>query len=712
MKASLDFLFAPRRIAVIGASGRPGSVGCAVLRNLLGYAGDVVPVNPRHAEVQGRPAVPSIGAVAGPVDLAVIVTPAETVAGIVAECAAAQVRGAIIMAAGFQEAGPAGRQRQADVLAAAAGRVRLLGPNCLGVMAPPVGLNATFSAEAPAPGRLAFLSQSGALGTAFLDWSRQSGVGLRAFASVGTMADLGWPDLLAHFAADAGTAAILLYLESVGAVRPFLSAARKASAVKPVVALVPGRSPAAARAAVSHTGALAGGALVLDAALRRGGVLRVETIAEFLAMAACLDRQPVPRGPRLAIVTNAGGPGALAADAAALAGGRLADLTPASCAALDALLPAYWSHGNPVDVLGDADAGRFASAVQVVAADPACDGVLVVLTPQAMTDPAAVARRVAALVPLPGGKPLLASWLGGPSVEPGRAILAAAGVPAIACPDEAARAFAHLAVHRPEPEVQANLAGSVIPTGRELRGQRLIAAARMAGRTVLGEREAKVLLALGGIPVVPTRRAASADEAVRWAQRLGFPVVLKLHSRTITHKAAAGGVCLGLRGPQDVRGAWQRIRNAALARGPAADFLGVTVQPEVAADGCEVIVGTTVDPQLGAVVMFGAGGERVEHLGDQALELVPLDLPAAHRLMARTRIHGWLRGDPSGPRGDLEALARTLVALSRLAETQPGIRELEANPVRVTPRGIVALDARAVLQPPEPGSGEPEVRCI
>jgi len=363
------------------------------------------------------------------------------------------------------------------------------------------------------------------------------------------------------------------------------------------------------------------------------------------------------------------------------------------------VLPAHWSHGNPVDVLGDADAARFAAAVRVVATDPSCDGVLVVLTPQAMTDPAAVARRVAALVPLPGGRPLLASWFGGPAVEEGRAVLAAAGVPAIAYPDDAARAFAHLAVHRPEPEVPAPSAGPAILAARDGRVRRLVAAARAAGRTVLGEREAKVLLALAGIPVVPTRPARGVEEAVAWARRLGFPVVFKLHSRTVTHKAAAGGVCFGLRGPEDVRGAWERIRTAALRNGPETDFLGVTVQPEIAAEGSEVILGTLVDPQLGPVVLFGAGGSRVEQLADQALDLVPLDLPAAHRLMARTRIHGWLRGGAGHPRADLEALARALVAFSRLATIAPGILELEANPVRVTPLGVLALDARAVLQP-------------
>lgn len=699
MSASLGFLFAPRRIAVIGASDRPGSVGGAVLRNLRGYAGEVVPVNPRHAEVLGLAAVPDIRSVRAPVDLAVIVTPAESVAGLVAACAEAGVRGAIVVAAGFQEAGPAGGRRQAEVLAAAAGRVRILGPNCLGVMAPPVGLNATFSASVAAPGRVAFLSQSGALGTAFLDWSRQAGVGLSGFASVGTMADLGWPELLGHFAADPATAAILLYLESLGEVRAFVSAARHAAASKPVVALVPGRSPAAVRAAVSHTGAIAGGALALEAALRRSGILRVDTIAEFLAVAACLDRTSGRTGPRLAIVTNAGGPGALAADAAALAGGRLAELSPASRSALDDLLPAYWSHGNPVDVLGDADAGRFAAAVRVVAADPSCDGVLVVLTPQAMTDPAAVARGVAALVPLPAGRPLLASWLGGAAVEEGRAILAAAGVPALAFPDDAARAFARLAVHQPEPEVPASAPAPVVVGARDARMRRIIAAARAEGRTVLGEREAKVLLALSGVPVVPTRPARGVDEAVAWARRLGFPVVLKLHSRTLTHKAAAGGVRLGLRGPEEVRRAWWDIRAAALLAGPESDFLGVTVQPEIPAGGCEVIIGTALDAQLGPVVIFGAGGERVEHLGDQALDLVPLDLAAAHRLMARTRIHGWLRGGAGRPPADLASLARVLVAFSRVMETQAGIRELEANPLRVTPGGVVALDARAVLQP-------------
>ena len=713
----LACFFTPGRIAVIGATERPGSVGRAVLENLQPFGGEVIPVNPARSRVLGLPAAPCIGEVKGPVDLAVIATPAATVPGLVAECAAAGVQGAIILSAGFGEFGAAGRQLQADVMAAARGVVRIVGPNCLGVMSPPTGLNATFAGAMARAGSVAFLSQSGALCAAILDWSLREKVGFSGFVSVGCMADVAWADLIDHFGDDPRTESLVIYLESIGDARSFLSAAREVAITKPIVVIKPGRTAAAARAAASHTGALTGSDEVLDAAFRRAGVLRVETIAEVFDLVEVLGKQPRPRGPRLTIVTNAGGPAALAADCAVTAGLKLAELSDKTLTSLGRHLPPHWSRGNPIDILGDADPDRYARALNAAAADPECDGVLAILTPQAMTDAAGVARRITGLCPLPGGKPLLASWMGAARIEEGEGILNAAGVPTFRYPDRAVRAFAHMWRY------SANLtalyetpAGSTHAEGgreRQLKARKFLHAARAAGRTLLTEYESKRILALYGIPTVRTMVARTAAEAVTRARTIGFPVVLKLLSTTITHKRAAGGVCLGLRDVADVQRAWQQIKAAVTSKGSARDFLGVTVQPEVPREGCELILGSSIDEQVGPVILFGAGGEYVEVFQDYALGLPPLNATLARRLMEGTRVHALLEGRAGRPAADLAALAQLLVDFSQLVIEQPWIREIDVNPVRVSPAGIVALDARMVLHAadiPGPHLPRPAIR--
>ena len=689
----LEAFFRPRTVALIGASEVPRSVGAALAANLLAFGDGFFPVNPRRASVLGRPAFATIGEVPRQVDLAVIAVPAANVAAVVRECVGAGVTAAVIVSAGFRETGPAGLALEKQVLAEAAkGGLRLLGPNCLGVMAPHARLNATFAAHMAEKGSVAFISQSGALCTAILDWSRRERVGFSAFVSVGSMLDVDWGDLIDWLGDDPFTKSILIYMESIGDARAFLSAAREVALTKPVIVIKVGHTTAAAGAAASHTGAMTGGDEVLDAAFRRAGVLRVSRIEELFDMAEVLSKQPRPRGPRLAIVTNAGGPGVLATDMLETSGGELAALSPATLARLNAALPEHWSRANPIDILGDAGADRFADALHAAAQDPGIDGTLVILTPQAMTDPTACAE---AIVPAmrAQSKPVLASWMGGEDVETGRSILNEAGIPTFDYPDRAARAFAlmwkrELAL-RGLYETPV-LSGPNASRAKSEAASKVSTSALAAGITLLSKADCNRILQAYHLPTLPVVTATTPGQAVKGAQRLGYPVVIKLHSATITHKADAGGVKLNVRSDEAVRQAWKQIKDAV---SPAA-FLGVTVEPMVdGADGVELIFGSSQDPQLGPVLLFGAGGRHVEVFKDYQLGLPPLTATLARRLMERTRIVTALHS----MEGHLQELEQLLVRFGELITGQPRIKEMEINPLLATPSGLVALDVRIVL---------------
>jgi acetyltransferase len=705
----LDAIFAPRSVAVIGASERPGSVGRTVLWNLVSnpFGGTVFPVNEKRPSVLGIKAYTSIWAVPDHVDLAVIATPAATVPGVVDQCVEAGVRGAIILSAGFRETGVEGADLERQVLEAARrGRMRIVGPNCLGVLCPRTGLNASFAAGMARPGHVALLSQSGALCTAILDWSLRASVGFSAFVSVGSMLDVGWGDLIDHLGDDPHTRSILLYMESIGDARSFLSAAREVALTKPIIVLKAGRAGAAAKAAASHTGAMTGSDEVLDAAFRRCGVLRVDRIAELFGMAEVLAEQPRPRGPRLTIVTNAGGPGVLATDALVAAGGEPSSPAPEMIAALDAILPAAWSHGNPIDVLGDAGPDRYASAVDLGAKDPNSDGLLVILTPQAMTDATRTAEALKERAKIPG-RPILASWMGGAEVAAGEAILRRAGIPTFSYPDTAARAFSLMWRYSENLRALYETPASVENEEDEpdcAGASALIESVRASGRTLLTEAESKRLLALYGIPTVPTRVAADEEEAVAAAEEVGFPVVLKVHSVTITHKTDVGGVHLNLPDAEAVRFAYRAIESSVRGRVGPEHFRGVTVQPMIRADGEELIVGSSLDPQFGPVLLFGAGGRLVEIFRDRALGLPPLNTTLARRLVERTRIFAALKGVRGRGPVDLAALERLMVRFSRLVVEQRAIKEIDINPLLASPERLIALDARVVVQ--EPGLAE------
>jgi acetyltransferase len=699
----LDAIFRPETVAVIGATDRPGSVGRTIMRNLVSspFGGTVFPVNARRQNVLGIQAYPSVSEVPDRVDLAVIVAPAPAVPGIIRECVEARAQGAIIISAGFRETGPEGVELERQVLEEARrGRMRIVGPNCLGVMKPNTGFNATFAGSIARPGSVGFLSQSGALLTAILDQSFRENVGFSAFVSVGSMMDVDWGDLIYYLGDDPDTKSIVVYMESVGDAGSFLSAAREVALTKPIIVIKAGRTEAAGKAAASHTGSLTGSDEVLDAALRRSGVLRVGEISELFGMAEVLGKQPHPKGPRLTILTNAGGPAVLATDALIAGGGELAEISSQTMEALNDFLPPPWSHGNPVDVLGDADPERYARTLETAAGDPESDGLLVVLTPQDMTDPTATAERLAPYA-RSTGKPVLASWMGGAEVAAGESILNGAGIPTFDYPDTAARAFTNMwkytynlrgIYETPEPTGEAG-------TDME-RVEGIIGRVRDSGRTILTEFEAKQVLAAYGIPTVETEVARSADEAVEFAERFGYPVVLKLDSETITHKTDVGGVRLNLKDAAEVRRAYEEMESFISEGYRPEDFGGAAVQPMVGLDGYELIIGSSLDPQFGPVLLFGSGGSLVEVYRDRALALPPLTTTLARRMMERTRIFEALGGVRGRAPVDLGAVEKLLVRFSQLVVEQPWIKELDINPLLASPERLIALDARIVLHEP------------
>jgi len=704
----LDVFFSPKTVAVIGATENPGTVGRTVFWNLVTnpFGGTVYPVNPKRPSVLGVKAYKSVSDIPEAIDLAVIVTPPPSIPGLIRECGENGVRGAIVISAGFKEIGPEGAALEQQLLAEAqAANIRVIGPNCLGVMAPLTGMNATFATTIARPGSVGFISQSGALCTAILDWSLKEMVGFSAFVSVGSMVDVGWGDLIYHLGNDPKTRSIVIYMESIGNARSFLSAAREVALNKPIIVIKPGRSAAAAKAAASHTGSLTGSDEVLEAAFRRSGVLRVNTIADLFYMAEVLSKQPSPKGPRLTIVTNAGGPGVLATDALIMGGGELAELSAETMQEYNAVLPSTWSHNNPVDIIGDASPERYAKALQIAAKDPHSDGMLVILTPQAMTDPTLIAEQLKPLAKQEG-KPVLASWMGGVDVAAGEEILNRANIPTFPYPDTAARAFNYMW------QYSYNLKGlyetPALPEDsadwspdRNL-VEEIVQKSRKDGRTILTEFESKQVLAAYGIPIAKTIVASNPPDAVKAADEIGYPVVLKLYSETITHKTDVGGVQLNLGSAQAVDGAFRSIQASVTDKVGAQHFQGVTVQPMVKLkDAYELIIGSSLDPQFGPVLLFGTGGQLVEVFKDRSLALPPLNSTLARRMMEQTKIHKALKGVRGRRPVDLAALETLMVRFSALVAEQRWIKEIDINPLLASPDGLIALDARVVVHGPE-----------
>jgi len=707
-RSAFECMFAPNSVAVIGATDREGSVGLTLLSNLLRgrFHGKIYAINPKRNTVLGLHCYKSVGALPEKVDLAVIVTPAPTVPEIIRECVEAGVRSAVVISAGFKERGAEGaqleRQIQEQLRQTTAGgpKMRVIGPNCLGIMNPLAGLNATFAHDMALGGNVAFLSQSGALETAILDWSLLERVGFSAMVSTGSMLDVGWGDLIDYLGSDPDTHSILLYVESVGDARSFLSATREVALRKPIIVIKAGRSEAASKAASSHTGALTGSDEVFDAALRRCGGLRVDTIGDLFYMAETLARQPRPRGPRLTILTNAGGPGVLATDTLIANKCELASLSQSSIDALSEFLSPHWSHRNPLDILGDADADAYIRACQIALADPETDGLLAILAPQGVTDPSRVAEGMKPFA-CGLGKPVLASWMGGKLVAEGTEILNRAGIPTFSYPDTAARAFSYMWRYSYnlrgiyETPVLAEDFADGDPQAKAI--EAILEKAAQSGRTTLSEVESKQVLKLCGIPTLDTRVARSPGEATLIARSMGFPVVVKLHSETVTHKTDVGGVKLNVATEEAVRQAFREIESSVNEKAGPGAFLGVTVQPMIPPRGYELILGSSIDPQFGPVMLFGTGGQLVEVYRDRALALPPLNTTLAQRLMEQTRVYTALQGVRGRKAVDLESLKAILVRFSKLIVEHPRIKETDVNPLVASDEGLMALDARVIL---------------
>jgi acetyltransferase len=703
---NLDKIFKPQRVAVIGASDNVSSVGYSVLRNLIGsgFSGVVYPVNAKREAVLGIPAYPSIAALPKSPDLAVVCTPSPTVPGLVRACGEAGVRGMVIISAGFRETGAQGKVLEQQVLEEAAkfDGLRIIGPNCLGIIVPSLKLNVSFAAAMPGSGRVAFISQSGALCTSVLDWALQEGIGFSYFVSIGNMIDVDFGDLIDYFGEDPETKSMLLYVESISESREFISSARAFAHSKPIIAYKSGRFAESAKAAASHTGALAGEDAVYDAAFQRAGIERIFDINDMFEVAGLLGRYQTPQGSRLAIMTNAGGPGVMATDALIGQRGQLADFSDETMKKLNECLPPFWSHGNPADILGDAPPERYGQAAQIILADPNVDAVLVILTPQAMTDPTATARVLGEAVK-GSTKPVLASWMGGLMVSEGVKVLNQAGLATYDTPDQAVRAFMHLVSYAKNMETlyetPRDIPMSFNVDRAQLRGL-FDAQALASSKNVLSEVASKTLLEAYGIPASRPYDAFSEDEAVRAAKKIGYPVVLKVLSPQITHKTDVGGVVLNVRGDEETRLQFRNIVASAKAKRPDADVQGVTVQKMVnAASGFELIIGAKKDPTFGSIIMVGMGGVAAEVFRDRALGLPPLSERLARRMLESLKSWPLLLGYRGRAGADIDRLLEVIMRFSYLIAEHPEITELDINPLLALPDDVVALDARVVVDP-------------
>ena len=701
--ANLDRLFDPRSIAVIGASNKRRSVGYILLRNLIGaeYDGIVFPVNPTAAAVQGIQAYASISQVPRKIDLAVIAVPAKGVPEVVRECGEAGVAGAVIVSSGFKEIGAQGRKLEEEVLAIAESYgLRIVGPNCLGYIRPALNLNVTFAHVMPEPGRVAFFSQSGALGTAILDWAAFNHIGFSAFVSVGSMSDVDFGDLIDYFGADQHTSSIILYVESITDARKFMSAARHFAKTKPIIVVKSGRTARSAQAAASHTGAIAGDDTLYSAAFRRAGVVRVEEIGDLFDCSETLSRQTSPRGPRLAIVTNAGGPGVMASDRLLDLGGELAELSPATDEALRAVLPSFAARGNPVDVGGDAAAERYSAATEILMQDPNIDGIIAILTPQAMSYPTETAQALVRVSQAHQRKPLLTSFMGEIKVADAVRAFRAAHVPTFDTPENAVRAYMYMYEYTRSLASLYETPADILPNfnpDREAVKKIFIDVAR-AGREILGEVEAKQVLAAYDIPVVATKVARTPEECARLAEEIGFPVAIKILSHQITHKSDVGGVALNVRSGPEAANQFTKITERVRHAQPEAKIEGVTVQA-MSRGGYEIIIGSKRDSTFGPALMFGMGGTGVELYRDVAVDFPPLNQALARAMIQSTKVSRLLEGYRGTPAVDMTALEQALEKFSYLLVDFPEIVEMDANPLQVRPDGLSVLDARIVIEP-------------
>ncbi|MCB0571370.1 MAG: bifunctional acetate--CoA ligase family protein/GNAT family N-acetyltransferase [Phaeodactylibacter sp.] len=711
MHRKLKQIFQPKSIAVIGASNREETVGYAVMKNLLegGFEGELYPVNLNHNKIQGQKCYHHVGDIQADIDLAVIITPAKAVPQIVEECGQAGVGGLVIISAGFKEAGEEGMKMYEDIgRKARRYNMRVVGPNCLGFINPHLGVNASFATRTALPGNIAFISQSGALCTSILDWALDQSVGFSHFVSIGSMLDVDFADLIDYLGTDSRTSCILIYMESLIDARKFMSAARAFARSKPIIILKAGRSAEGGQATLSHTGSMAGNDAVYDAAFDRAGIIRVDTIAQLFNCAQSLAMQPRPLGNRLAIVTNAGGPGVLATDYLMRNGGALAKLAPETMEGLNSVLPAHWSHNNPVDVLGDASAEHYRQALELCLKDPNVDGVLTILTTQAVTNPTDVAK-VLVEVSANYKKPILASWMGEEDVREGREILEAGKIPQYRYPESAVDVFIKMYRYSSNLELLYQTPPA-IPQQTHLNtdvARAIIYTIMDEGRTILMENESKELMKSYGIATAAFKMVPTADLAVKFSEEIGYPVVLKIASPDISHKTDVGGVVVGLNNAIEVREAFEGIIKRAKEKRPEAEIRGVLVE-KMAKKKYELLIGAKKDPIFGPVIAFGKGGVAVEVYRDMQLGLPPLNRMLARRIIEGTRIYPLLKGYRGMPGVNLEELEMTLVKFAYLAMDFPEIREIDINPFVMDETGALAIDARIMLETEKaPAKGKP-----
>jgi len=702
---NLDKIFEPESIAVVGASEKEGSIGSVHVQNLIqgGYQGKIFPVNPHYTSTHGLKAYPSISRIDHAVDLAIIAIPISSVPSVIRECAQVRVGGAIVVSAGGKETGPQGREIEDRIRREAeTGGLRIIGPNCLGIICPGRKLNASFAAHMPQSGKVAFISQSGAICTAILDLALKEEIGFSHFVSIGSMLDVDFGDLIDYLGNYPEVNSILLYIESLTNFRKFMSAARAVSRVKPIVVLKSGRSPAGARAAASHTGAMVGEDAVYDAAFKRAGIVRVQTFGELFDCAELMAKQPRPKGPRLGIITNAGGPGVMAADSLAEYGAEPARLEQETIEQLNELLPPFWSHSNPIDVLGDASPERYAKAVDICLKAKELNGLLLILTAQGMTNPAEVAELLTQKLKAKPC-PVFASWMGGMEVEKGRDILNHAGIPTYDTPESAVKAFMYMHEYSCNLQMLQEIPPKL---AKELHFDRdwaraIIDEELKSGNGILTEIESKSLLTAYGIPVIHTEVATSVEEAKRLATHMGYPIVVKVHSPDIVHKTEAGGVQLDLYSEAAVSVAYRKTIKNARAYNPEAKILGVTLQPMIQRPDYEILLGAKRDENFGPVILFGMGGVLTELLKDWSIGLPPLNRSLARKLMESTRAYSLLKGYRNKPGANLALLEEMIIRLSQLLEDFPEIIELDMNPVIVNEGRPIAADARVILRPAE-----------
>jgi acetyltransferase len=699
----LNSIFKPKRIALIGVSDNPNSVGGITLRNLVGggFNGVVYPVNPKREAVFGIPCYPDVKSLPKTPDLAVIMTAAKFVPGIIRECGEAGIHGVIIMSAGFKESGEEGRilEDQVKTEKAKFSDMRVIGPNCLGILVPGLNMNVSFANGMPKKGHVAFISQSGALCTSVLDWAYDSNIGFSYFVSIGNSMDVNFGDLIDYFGQDPNTKSIVLYVESLANARTFMSAARAFSRGKPIIVYKSGRFPESAAAAASHTGAMASEDSIYDAVFRRAGLARVFDFGNIFEFTDLVGRRRIPKGNRLAIVTNAGGPGVMATDSLISMGGKLVELSEKTIQRLNEYLPPFWSHGNPIDVLGDATPERFAGATEIVLEDENVDAVLVLLTPQAMTAPTETATAISQLA-AKTTKSIMAGWLGGASMREGIQIFNQAGISSFTAPEQAIRAFMTLSNYSENQEMLYETPKEVPVSFQydrlELRKKYLKDIFPKA--KILNEDDSKMLVNDYGIKTTHPQPAATEEEAVAIARKKGYPVVMKIYSPDITHKSDVGGVALNIKDDEMVRATFRNMVKTAAEKRPDARIDGVTIQIMVnTKEGVELIVGTKKDPVFGTVMLVGMGGVTAELFKDKRLEFPPLNEQLAHQMLKSLTIYPLLKGYRGDTPKNIDKLIEALIRMSYLAADYPEIAELDINPLVVTPTDVIALDARIVV---------------